>query len=212
MRIIAFGDSWTAGHGVETDVKYKEDANPIEGKGFYIDLRRQNSWPRWLSDKFNCLYLNRGYSGSGNHDILNEIKIIMDENLFDKETDVIIVMFSYPHRYRTKKPENDPITIFESIEKILEGYKHFYFNSFYPTFKDEDFDVTQLPSYFINPTECISDYLRKYEIKNDVGVWEYGSRSVWNDMKGLHEGDYHPNLFGYKLIGDFIYNMIKDKL
>ena len=28
MRLIAFGDSWTAGHGVETDSTYNEIANP----------------------------------------------------------------------------------------------------------------------------------------------------------------------------------------
>ena len=28
MRLICFGDSWTAGHGIETDIKYKEEPFP----------------------------------------------------------------------------------------------------------------------------------------------------------------------------------------
>jgi hypothetical protein len=24
MRLVCFGDSWTAGHGIETDITYKE--------------------------------------------------------------------------------------------------------------------------------------------------------------------------------------------
>ena len=92
---------------------------------------------------------------------------------------------------------------------MLKPYKHFYFNSFYPTFKnEEEFDTTKLPDYFINPNECVSDILRNYEIANDVSVWEYGSRSVWNDEKNFYEGDYHPNLLGYKLIAEYIYKKI----
>jgi len=45
-----------------------------------------------------------------------------------------------------------------------------------------------------------------------MSVWEYGSRSIWNDEKNFYEGDYHPNLEGYKIIGDYIYENIKDKL
>jgi len=40
-------------------------------------------------------------------------------------------------------------------------------------------------------------------------VWEYESRSVWNDEKNFWEGDYHPNSLGYKLIGEYIYQEIK---
>lgn len=32
---------------------------------------------------------------------------------------------------------------------------------------------------------------------------------VWNDKKNFNEGDYHPNLNGYKIISDYIYEEIK---
>ena len=121
--------------------------------------------------------------------------------------------FSYPHRYRVKKPENDPIKVFEKLEKLLKSHKRFYFNSFYPTFKDEDgFDTTTLPDYFINPNGTMVDMLRNYEISNNVSVWEYDSRSVWKNEENLWMGDYHPNLFGYKLIAEEIVKEIENKL
>jgi hypothetical protein len=86
----------------------------------------------------------------------------------------------------------------------------YYFNSFYPTFKDEEIDINTLPKHFINPNGCVSDVLRQFEIKNNFGVWEYGSRSVWNDEKNFWEGDYHPNLLGYKIIADYINKSISD--
>ena len=52
----------------------------------------------------------------------------------------------------------------------------------------------------------LADVLKEYEIKNNESVWEYGSRSVWNDTKNYWEGDYHPNLNGYKIIAEYIYS------
>ena len=137
---------------------------------------------------------------------------MFDDNLID-DKDIFIIMFSYPHIYRLKKPQNNPIEVFNKLENLLKSYKRFYFNSFYPTFKDEDeFDTSKLPDYFINPNGTMVDMLRNYETTNDVSVWEYGSRSVWNDEKNFWEGDYHPNSLGYKIIGDYIYEQIKNKL
>jgi hypothetical protein len=202
MRLICFGDSWTAGHGIEEDVQYKEIPFP---NMFTQKLRNMNSWPRWVADKLECLYINLGVCGFGNEFILNEIKSVKKDGHFKKD-DIIIVMLSYPYRY-TGDTYN-VIEIYEQMEQELNGLNHFYFNSFFPTFKEEHYNTNKLPDYFINPDGCVSDILREYEIKNDIGVWEYGSRSVWNDEKNFYEGDYHPNLDGYKIIGNHIYNEI----
>mgnify|MGYP000350511458 CR=1 FL=1 len=71
MRLITFGDSWTAGHGIETDVKYKEEPFPHM---FIQKLRDMNSWPRWVSDKLKCEYVNLGVCGYGNEYILKDLK------------------------------------------------------------------------------------------------------------------------------------------
>lgn len=202
-RLITFGDSWTAGHGIESDVKYKEDPFP---NMFTQKLRDMNSWPRWVAEKLNCLYVNLGVCGYGNEYILRDITAVKQDGLLNDD-DIIIVMLSYPYRYKTKDI-HDVTEIYHKIEEELRGYTHFYFNSFYPSFKEEDFDTSKLPKYFINPNGCVADILKSNEEEYDMSVWEYGSRRVWNDEKNYWEGDYHPNIYGYKLIGDYIYNKI----
>ena len=203
MRLITFGDSWTAGHGVEENKLYKENASPPV---FITKLRMMNSWPRWVADKLKCEFVNMGVCGYGNEYIFKDLKETI-ENEFISKDDVVIIMLSYPYRY--KKNPYDLVKFFWEMEKTLTNYKHLYFNSFFPTFKEEDFDTVNLPKTFINPNGCVSDILKEYEIKNDVSVWEYGSRSVWNDEKNFWEGDYHPNSLGYKLISEYIYQEIK---
>ena len=55
MRLIAFGDSWTAGHGVEEKDTFKEEPNPPV---FIQRLREQNSWPRWVAEKFDVPFVH----------------------------------------------------------------------------------------------------------------------------------------------------------
>lgn len=204
MRLICFGDSWTAGHGIEENKDYKEDPFPPL---FYQKLREMNSWPRWVAEKLKVPFVNMGVCGYGNEYIFKDLKSCIENNHIQKD-DIIIVMFSYPYRYKNKNTYTI-IEIFEMMEKILFDYKHFYFNSFFPIFKHEDYDLNKLPKYFINPEGCVSDFLKEYETLNDISVWEYGSRSVWNDEENFFEGDYHPNLLGYKVISDYVYENIK---
>ena len=71
MRLICFGDSWTAGHGIENIIEYKEIANPPT---FIEKLRNQNSWPRWVANKLGEIeYVNMGVCGYGNEYIFREI-------------------------------------------------------------------------------------------------------------------------------------------
>jgi hypothetical protein len=206
MKLICLGDSWTAGHGVEDDRKYNDVAFPEK---FIEKLREQNSWPRWVAEKLNMEFVNCGVCGYGNEYIFKDLKNVIDNNFIQKD-DTIIIMFSYPYRYI--KDKNDVVKLFWQFEKVLKNHKHYYFNSFFPTFKEENFNTSNLPKSFINPNGCVSDILRDYEMENDISVWEYGSRSVWNDEKNFYEGDYHPNLLGYKLIADYIYNSIKNNI
>jgi hypothetical protein len=207
MRLICFGDSWTAGHGVETDSFYKERASP---NNFIIKLREQNSWVKWTAQKLEVPFVNMGVSGYGNEYILKDILHNKENNHFE-EDDIIIVMFSYPYRYKSKDIYDVP-KLFWKMENELREYRHFYFNSFYPTFKNEEIDITLLPECFINPNTCVADILKEYEMKNDISVWEYGSRSVWNDQENFWVGDYHPNVLGYKIIGEYIYDEIKRRI
>jgi hypothetical protein len=204
MKLITFGDSWTAGHGVEEDSKYQRIAG---GNDYVVDnWRSQNSWPRWVADKLNIEYINMGQCGIGNHHILqNQIKDIFKGNYL-KDDDVIIVMFSYPYRNAT-----NPIEDFLKYEEILKNYKHFYFNSFYPMFKDEEninLDLTN----FIEPENTMLDMLLEYQKETGINPWNYNINITTFDDNRLRLGEYHPNINGYRKIANVIYEKIKNKL
>jgi hypothetical protein len=199
-RLITFGDSWTAGHGVETEKVYKENPTPPK---FIEKLREQNSFPKWLGNLLNISYINLGVCGFGNEYIYKAV----EENLkFINKDDIIVIVFSYPHRYK----EHNKYTseeLFKKFETLLCKYKKFYFNGFYPFIENNDFNF---PKYYINPKETLSYQLQVEEMVNKKSVWEYGSKMVWNDVENYYEGDYHPNLQGYKIIGEYMYKELKN--
>ena len=200
MRLVCFGDSWTAGHGVETELEYKENPKPPT---FIEKLREQNSFPKWLGNLLNFSYINLGVCGIGNEYIFKSVKANLK---YITKDDLIIIVFSYPHRYQ-KYNEYTPEELFSKFEDLLDGYKRFYFNGFYPFIENENFNF---PKHYINPLGTLSYQLQVEEMVNKKSVWEYESKMVWNDTKNYYEGDYHPNLEGYKLIGEYIYKEIKD--
>tara|TARA_B100001939_G_scaffold188055_2_gene161988 strand:- start:434 stop:1069 length:636 start_codon:yes stop_codon:yes gene_type:complete len=203
MRLIAFGDSWTAGHGVEEKDTFKEEPNPPV---FIQRLREQNSWPRWVAEKFDVPFVNCGVCGFGNEYILNTLQGCIEKNFIEKD-DIIVVVFSYPYRYK-KHNQYDVVELYNHFENTLKDYNHYYFNGFYPLFNDLS-EKINLPNYFINPEGSLSYILQVAEVEKKESVWEYGSKTVWNDEKNFFEGDYHPNLNGYKIISDYIYKEIK---
>ena len=201
-RLITFGDSWTAGHGVETEKEYKENATPPK---FIEKLREQNSFPKWLGNLLNISYINLGVCGFGNEYIYKEV----ENNLkFINKNDIIVIVFSYPHRYKEHN-KYTPIELFRKFESLLFGYTKFYFNGFYPFIENDDFNF---PKHYINPKGTLSYQLQVEEMINKKDVWEYGSKLVWDDTENYYQGDYHPNLEGYKLIAEYIYKEIKDKI
>lgn len=204
-KLIAFGDSWTHGHGVEDDIRYKEIGKADD---FIFTLRMLNSWPRYLADKLDLPFLNFGYPGSDNVHIANGIDMFFEKLTKD---DLILIMLSFP--YRHAHGANTFVKIKDIIERIqrkLNGYNYYFLNSFCNTFEfDQDIKNTLDLSRFIQVDMTASDILLKYEQENNVSVWEYGSRKVYQDVKNFKEGDYHPNLLGYKVIANWIYQELK---
>lgn len=200
-RILAFGDSWTKGHGVEEDIEYKENPHPP----LLIDkLREQNSWVSQLSFLLNVPGINFGVCGIGNGRILQLIKETIESGLV-KGDDLFLIMLSFPYR------DSNPIQVYKEMEVLLKDYNHLYFNSFWRTFDEETIQEVDTTN-FVEPERCMSDLLGDYEMLNDVSVWEYNSRNVWTDELGMKIGDYHPNYLGYKLIANQIYKDITNKI
>ena len=156
-------------------------------------------------DLMNVPFVNMGVCGFGNEYIFKSVK----SNLkYINKNDLIIIVFSYPYRYK-KHNIYTPEELFIKFEKLLKDYRRFYFNGFYPFIENQNY---KFPKHFINPKETLAYQLQIEEVINKKNVWEYDSKSVWNDEKNYHEGDYHPNINGYQLLALIIFtNKLKIK-
>ena len=199
-RLVTFGDSWTAGHGVETDIQYKEVISP----NLFIDyLRLMNGWPRYLANKFDVPFINLAFCNKSNNEIYEDI--VKWKHLLNKD-DLIIVMLSYPYR-----KNGNPLIDVSNIINELDGFDYFILNSFFPTFSHLEYSDYQHLNLtkFLNIDGCVSDGLVKWEMENKQSCWEYGARKV-DKRDTFLGGDYHPNTIGYKLIANDIYAKIKN--
>lgn len=122
-------------------------------------------------------------------------------------------MWSFPYRHLQFEESRslDLKTILLKAQHLLEGFEHYNFNSFYPTFKEEPYLLDSVDvSKWICPTITPADILSQYEQENDISVWEYGSRKVYHHLPNFNIGDYHPNLLGYKVIANWMYNELSN--
>lgn len=75
-RIVSFGDSFTAGLGTDRKEEQKifnNHEDKSEARKLQRKFRINNSFTKFLADKFNCNYLNLGENGCSNMDILNKV-------------------------------------------------------------------------------------------------------------------------------------------
>jgi hypothetical protein len=168
-RLVVFGDSWTAGHGIETDIRYEEVARP---EPFIERLRSHNAWCRWLADKMDLPFVNMGQPGICNAGIKRKIR----ENIHfcDPERDLIIVMLTYPYRHHLWMDtlDQDEIALKDIIDNIfsmLSGHNTFYCNAFCPVFRFEP--DTSFPKSLQPMCCCITN-----------GLWTYRCGNTTNDM------------------------------
>jgi hypothetical protein len=78
-------------------------------------------------------------------------------------------------------------------------------------FKNEIYET--IPENFIDPNTSMLDMLINYELQNPKAksVWEYSSTIEFTQEIKNNDIIYHPNMFGYKLIGKHIHEKIKNK-
>jgi len=143
MKIVAFGDSFTAGEGTNYD--YTEPLDTFEEKEEY---QKSHSWPRYLSELMGVGYLNHGEIGSTNHRILSHIFDQYADKKINKD-DLVIIMWSSPIRdhlpfFPTMWSRSGPVGLGWSLKELSlplasELFNHrFYENKFdsFPHVKD----------------------------------------------------------------------------
>ena len=107
VRLITFGDSWTAGHCTDLIEEgiIEEDDNVTN---FFNDWAKvfKKPWPVIVADRFNFVLENNAIPGNCNKSIITQL---YDFHLFNKfrTDDIVIVLLSTWHRDYRWQPESN---------------------------------------------------------------------------------------------------------
>lgn len=98
MRVISFGDSFTAGLGTNRKVEEKfykgvPKHRLPEARAKHRKYIVERSFTKYLADKLKCTYINEGAIGCNNNDIVNSIVRFGLEKKFNKD-DLVVVSFT----------------------------------------------------------------------------------------------------------------------
>jgi len=103
MRILAFGDSYTYGHGLSDCIK-KDAVMPG-------DQPSNKSYIALLAKKINCPLINFSLPGNSNHNMWHQAVINNVKNNVYKPDDIIIVQWTFPTRFGYSNSDNSVTTI-----------------------------------------------------------------------------------------------------
>jgi hypothetical protein len=113
MKLFAFGDSWTEGQGVDSEMELT-----LKDRDDLRKFRNELSWVKLLSDKLKCECVNKGLSGNSNQKIFNDIVKNIQENIITND-DLVIVTWSSSLRDSVPfLPNNEWLSW--SIKQLLE--------------------------------------------------------------------------------------------
>jgi len=191
MRIIAFGCSYTYGHGLadclEED-KLTQGPNPSK-----------LAFPSLLAKKLNCESINLGKSGNSNKEMWNDIL-----NFKFQENDTAIITWTYFSRFCIIKSDN-----IRRINPWKEEEKLFYMN--YSNRHDMVLD-------FYGRLNHVNSYLNNIDIKNynfvieypDVEIPTWSQTSILGKFEMLDKADdnCHPGVNSHSEFSDSIYKII----
>lgn len=191
MRIIAFGCSYTYGHGLPDCLADDKITQGPEHSKF--------SYPAVLAKKINCDYVNLGKSGNSNKEIWHDVL-----NYNFQKNDVAVIAWTYFSRFCIIK--NNSI---RRLNPWKDEEKLFFMN--YSNRHDMLLD-------FYNRLNHINFYLNDQGIKNYNYVIEElaNPAPLWNRtnilgvFKKIDEADdrCHPGLVSHSTFADTIYSQI----
>lgn len=192
MRIIAFGCSYTYGHGLPDCL--------LADKVTQGPTPSQLAFPNLVGNKLNCPTINLGKSGNSNKEIWNDIL-----NFKFESNDIAIVTWTYYSRFCIIKSD-----MIRRISPWRKEEKPFYLN--YSDRHDMVLD-------FYGRLNHVSSYLNNIGIQNHNFVIEYSDMKapIWNqtEIMGKFEvldkadDNCHPGIVSHAKFSDDIYTVIR---
>jgi|TARA_B110000908_G_scaffold93082_1_gene110274 hypothetical protein len=190
MRIVAFGCSYTYGHGLPDCLDNDGHPGPNDSK---------LAFPALVAKKLECEYVNLGKSGNSNKEIWNDIL-----NFKFQDDDIVIITWTYYSRFCIIKSNTT-----QRINPWNERDKPFYMN--YSNRNDMLLD-------FYTRLNHINTYLQTKNIKSFNYVIEDSENESpeWNtvDILGVFQkideadDECHPGEHSHVVFADEIHNHI----
>lgn len=191
MRIIAFGCSYTYGHGLN---------DCLDDNGHPAPFASKLAFPSIVAKKLNYECVNLGKSGNSNKEIWNDIL-----NFEFKKDDIAVITWTYYSRFCIIKSDG-----IRRINPWIEKEKLYYMN--YSNRNDMILD-------FYGRLNHINFYLDSIGIKNYNFIIEEKADVSWNKARilGLFkdidkaDDDCHPGILSHTKFADEIFKeIIKD--
>ena len=236
MKVIAFGDSWTAGEGTNRSITNKmKTFDEVE------QYQKQHSWPRYLADKIGVQYKNFGEVGSTNYRIFSNVFEQFAENQISND-DLIVIMWSsplrdplpfFPHMFSRTGPIGLSWSLKElatdSKESLKRYYDHWGKTFYLENLHDESYYKLLNTNYMIMLQKYLEskgiDYIMcnafeelDYDEKlvditnyyNHQTMFEFLSNKgeVWEDTQSIYTIK-HPNTQGHKLIAQEVFDFFE---
>jgi hypothetical protein len=190
MRIIAFGCSYTYGHGLTDCLENDKITQGPEPSKL--------AFPSLLAKQLNCETVNLGKSGNSNKEIWHDILTFKFQ-----ENDIAVITWTYFSRFCIIKSN-----MIKRINPWKEEEKLFYMN--YSNRHDMMLD-------FYGRLNHVYSYLNNIGIKNyNFVIEEYPDIPTWSQTKILGkfemldkaDDDCHPGIISHAKFSDSIYKII----
>jgi len=177
-KLVAFGCSFTYGHGLDDCWK---------GDGLAGDFPSKKAWPDLLAKSLTRECVNVSYPGCSNISILNNII----NYKFDK-SDLVVVLWTYSDRDLIFRLNNDPINIASWMENDLVKPWALAHNSY-------DLEIRSWfyihHAYHYLQSIGIKFYFSRINLKNNIPEWAQDINFLKSDIQFLRK-IYPPALDG----------------
>lgn len=174
-RIVSFGDSFTSGLGCDrgyTESIFNDNSIPLnERRKKANKYRRENSFTRFVADKFGVGYINNGEAGCSNKDILNNIFTNTENNKINSG-DFVLIGFTSSLRDRLPFfPDNHKLGVVKGVTWSIPEIKYLLTR---PQKAKSSYDIffTEYMKFFV--TEMYSeDYYSIYNQNFIILIQQY---------------------------------------
>ena len=221
-KILAFGDSWTAGHEIDPILLGVDGMHIMHEDN--KEYRESRTYPYYISKELNVPFENLGFTGYSNDGITRTCIEYMESNKV--ENSLILIGWSSPERkdfflkdnsWVTMRPDWDNTFRHFSFNKMVSK-DLLYFHKLYSIYFWNDEEITQrfkdtnllLNAYLSTSNNTVIFFNTFYRNIKLANIIEKSFISCI-DSNDLLSDNQHPNSNGHKKWADYLLKFINNE-